>query len=310
MAELPQFVEPMLAMLGREPFDSDDYLFEIKWDGLRALTFVESGGYRILGRSTADFTPRYPELDFLANLPPGTLIDGELVVLRDGKPDFHEVMAREQARDPGRIRGLMATHPVAYIAFDLIYRDGASLLKTPLVERRDRLREIVAACGDPRLAFSDGVTGEGLRFYDGIVEQGLEGMVAKRLSSPYRPGRRTESWIKVKPRHSIQCVILGYVAEGNDLRSLVVAADFDGRLEAVGRVGSGLTAQVGQRLLKQLRTLHRDEALIECPETGAFGPSQAPQWVDPELFCSVSFVERNANGGLRAPVFERLLEGS
>jgi DNA ligase D-like protein (predicted ligase) len=297
---LPEFIAPMLAKIGREPFDSDKHLFEIKWDGTRALAFVEGGGYRLRNRRKRDIEPTYPELAFLAGIEPGAVLDGEICVLRDGRPDFSGMLEREQARTATRGRELARALPATYIVFDLLYRAHDPVMAQPLLERREQLREIVAACGDPRLLFSDGVLGAGVQLFEQLRAQELEGMIAKRIDSRYRPGERTDAWLKIKPAKRLHCAIVGYQAPGDDLRSLIIAAPDDiGQLQCVGRVGSGLRRKEAAELLALLRKRARATPLIECGMPG--------EWVEPGLYCVVSFFERSATG-LRGPVFEGLIE--
>ncbi len=197
--ELPRFVPPMLAKRG-VPFDSSEHLFEVKWDGTRALAFVDSCGYRLVNRHRADVTDRYPELRFLNDLPAGIVLDGEVVVLRQGKPDFSLLLSRNQARASLKIQTLARTFPATYVVFDLLYDRFESLLAVPLITRRKRLEKLIQGCAHPRLVFSQGVVGPGKAFFAEICHQGLEGMMAKRLASRYRPGRRTNAWIKIKPK--------------------------------------------------------------------------------------------------------------
>jgi ATP-dependent DNA ligase len=187
----------MLAQPG-VPFDSSEHLFEIKWDGTRVLAFVDSQGYRLVNRHRADVTDRYPELWFLGHLPAGTVLDGEVVVLRQGKPDFGLLLSRNQARAPFKILSLARTLPAAYIVFDLLYHRFESLMALPLRARRRRLERLVRACVSSRLVFSEGIVGPGRAFFEAVCRKGLEGVVAKRLDGRYRPGRR--AWIKIKPR--------------------------------------------------------------------------------------------------------------
>jgi ATP-dependent DNA ligase len=187
----------MLAQPG-VPFDSSEHVFEVKWDGTRVLAFVDSCGYRLVNRHRADVTDRYPELGFLDHLPAGTVLDGEVVVLRQGKPDFGLLLSRNQARAPLKIRSLARTFPATYVVFDLLYQRFESLLALPLRARRRRLETVVRACTNPRLVFSDGIVGPGRAFFEAVCQKGLEGVVAKRLDGRYRPGRR--AWIKIKPK--------------------------------------------------------------------------------------------------------------
>jgi DNA ligase D-like protein (predicted ligase) len=302
VSRLPEFVEPMLARLERRPFDSDEHLFEIKWDGIRALCFAEGGAHRLLSRRRRDMTARYPELAFLAGLPPGTIVDGELVVLQDGRPDFNAVLRREQARGTHTIAALSGSLPASYVVFDVLYSRFEPLMQRPLFARREVLRELVEAAGNPRLVRSDGVVGEGRAAFDQLAALGLEGMLAKRLDAPYLPGVRGDSWIKIKTTRELACVILGYLLDDTGgLRSLIVGSDARGELACVGKVGSGLSESDRASLLARLRSLHRPAPLVATLEVG--------QWVEPELYCAVSFLEWTPDGNLRAPVFEGLVEG-
>jgi ATP-dependent DNA ligase len=203
---LPTFLRPMLAQPGR-PFDSDQHLFEIKWDGIRALAFVEEGGYRLVSRHGLALDALFPELAGIAHLPPGTLLDGELVVLRQGRPDLSLIQSRHQLRSPHKIRIRAQTTPATYIVFDQLYDEYRPLLGRPLSVRRDilcsnlrkNLRKNLGRAGPPRLVFSQGVLGAGRAFFQLVVDRQLEGVVAKRLDSLYRPGRRDGAWIKIKP---------------------------------------------------------------------------------------------------------------
>src|SRR5216684_7643368 len=176
--ELPRFVPPMLAKRG-VPFDSQEHLFELKWDGTRVLAFVDSRGYRLVNRHRAEVTERYPEFGFLNDLPTGIVLDGEVVVLRQGKPDFGLLLSRNQTRASLKIQSLARTFAATYIVFDLIYHRFESLLASPLGARRQRLETVVRACANPRLVFSQGVIGSGKAFFAEICRQGLEGMMAK-----------------------------------------------------------------------------------------------------------------------------------
>jgi len=305
---LPAFVEPMLARLEKRPFDSDEHLFEIKWDGIRALTFVEGGAHRMLSRRRNDMTERYPELGFLAQLEPGTLLDGELVVLREGRPDFRAVMSREQARSSIKIQNLVRTHPASYVVFDVLYLGGYPVMERPLSARRELLRGLVERAASPRLVMSDGVVGEGVQTFEQMRAMGLEGMVAKHLDSSYAPGARTDAWIKVKTTQQMHCVILGYALDdAGGLKSLIVGTNDEGRLRCVGKVGSGLADAERRGLQERLDALRRDAPLIETGETGE--TAERSVWVEPELFCLVSYHERTPDGNLRAPVYEGLVEG-
>jgi ATP-dependent DNA ligase len=189
---------PMLAVPA-EPFDSPDHIFEVKWDGVRALAAVAADGMRLSGRERSAYTARYPELAALCRWPPGTLVDGELVVLRDGLPHLASLLSRHALTDPWKIRFAPRWCPVRYVVFDLLYHHGQCLLREPLRERRARLAALCAELPLPEVIFSAGIVGAGRAWFEAVVAQGHEGIVAKFLASPYQPGRRSAAWKKIKP---------------------------------------------------------------------------------------------------------------
>lgn len=306
---LPAFIPPMLARIGR-PFDDPAWLFEIKWDGTRALAFVEGGEYRLLNRKRNDAKPRYPELAELASLPDGTVLDGEITVLVDGRPSFHGMLQREQARGEARARSLARALPAVYVAFDQLYRAGESLLDAPLAERRDALRETLAGAGaGGRVILSEGVVGGGLAYFEEAERRELEGIVAKRLDSRYLPGRRTDAWRKIKRARHVLCAVLGFLPEGSRaVSSLVVATEEAGSLVPAGRVGSGLDDAQRAELRRRLDPLVTAAPLL--PEAAALiDGREVVHWVEPSVFCEVKFLEWTGDGQLRAPVFVRLVDG-
>jgi ATP-dependent DNA ligase len=189
-----------------EPFDAPEYSFELKWDGIRALAAVEKGGWRLWGRERADYTARYPELDVLRRLPAGTLMDGELVACEAaGRPDLPRLLRRQGLTDPWRIRQARCWCPVSYVVFDLLYHAGRCLLHEPLARRREVLAELCQRLEAPEVWFSEAVVGAGRALYAAVVAKGHEGVVAKHLASPYRPGRRSAAWWKIKPQPRGTC---------------------------------------------------------------------------------------------------------
>ena len=299
---LPAFVPPMLAVLV-PPFESDRHLYEVKWDGFRSLCFVDAGGVRLVGRRQTDLTARFPELSPLARLPRGTVLDGEIVHLTAGKPDFHALLKRERAWSGSATPPAdVARHPpVTFVAFDLLYDRFKPVMAAPLVDRRDRLAAVVAPHLGPRLAVSDGHVGGGLTLLDHAVAMGLEGVVAKRLDGPYEPGGRTGSWAKFKRRQSIACAILGYQPNTTGgIKSLILAADVDGTPRFVGQVGSGLDDASHGKVLETARKSPSRQPAIPCKVPAA-------RWLRPGLACRVTFAEWTNDGKLRQPVFESLL---
>jgi bifunctional non-homologous end joining protein LigD len=285
----------MLAVMG-QPFDSATHFFEIKWDGYRAAAMVEGGAVRLMSRKGIDMSARYPSLAAMAALPQGLVLDGEIVAFRDGRPDFGLM----QSHTPGGADSLR------FVAFDVLYQDYQSRMDLPFSDRRALLEELLAGARCPPLMLSDGIRGEGKSLYRTVCEQGMEGVVAKRLASTYAAGKRNGAWVKVKRRVRIQAAIIGFIEkEGRDFQSLLVASnglpgEEGGPLRYLGRVGSGFTAEARERISALLRARPRPLPLVACTERGA--------WVEPGLYCTVSFAELTAAGLLRAPVFEGLIE--
>ena len=194
---LPQ-VLPMLTTAAA-PFDAADYSFEIKWDGIRALAAVDAHGWRLWGREASSYTERYPELAVLRDYPVGTLVDGELVVFRAGRPDLAALLRRHHLADPFKIRHARRWCPVHYVVFDLLYHRGRGLLHEPLARRRELLAELCATVPLAAVVFSPAVARQGKELFAQAVALGHEGVVAKHQSSTYRPGRRSPAWRKIKP---------------------------------------------------------------------------------------------------------------
>jgi bifunctional non-homologous end joining protein LigD len=195
---LPRLL-PMLAVPAT-PFDSPEYSFEWKWDGIRALTAVEPAGWRLWGRERADYTARYPELEVLRRLPARTLVDGELVAVdAEGRPDLARLLRRHGLTSGWKIGLARRYSPVQYVLFDLLYHRGDCLLQEPLSRRREVLAEACCRLDVGEVHFSEAVVGPGTALYAAALARGYEGVVAKHLASTYRPGRRSTAWRKIKP---------------------------------------------------------------------------------------------------------------
>ncbi len=193
-------VLPMLATAST-PFDASDYSFEVKWDGVRVLAAIEASGWRLWGRAAADYTARYPELGVLRRLPPATLVDGECVTFDAARvPDLALLLRRHRLADPWKIAQAWRCCSVRYMLFDLLYYRGRCLIHEPLSLRRTVLAEACSRLDTAEVVFSAGVVGAGTAFFAAAVSQGHEGIVAKLLTSRYRPGRRSPAWLKIKPR--------------------------------------------------------------------------------------------------------------
>jgi bifunctional non-homologous end joining protein LigD len=303
----PPTYEPMMAVLTGQPFDDDQWLFEVKWDGHRCLANLGTST-RLTSRTTRDMTAQFPELiDMHRQLAArNAVVDGEIVALdRDGRPSFERMQDRfhrgpeELARNKGRV-------PVQFIAFDLLWLDGQPLLDLPLVERRARLDEVLVETRDIRL--SQVVEGVGTEFFEQVKALKLEGMVAKRAASPYRPGARSPDWRKIKAVCLQDCVIVGWTpgkgGRAATLGSLLLAVYDNGRLRYAGNVGTGFTNAFLADLQTRLAALEVDKPQFEGFE-GTPRPRGA-RFVRPELVCEVEYLKWTQDDKLRASSFKGL----
>jgi bifunctional non-homologous end joining protein LigD len=306
---MPAVIRPMLAESIDEPFDGKDWLFEIKWDGYRAVTFIESGKARLVSRNQNDLTPRYPELKDLPKFVKAktAILDGEVVALdHEGRSSFSLMQQRTGFQSGTKRARPNLDVPVLYYAFDLIYLDGYDWRRVPLEDRKHKLASILTT-GDS-LRYSDHYEEQGNALFDIAKEKGLEGILAKRRTSCYEE-RRSRAWLKIKIRHEIECVVGGYTEpEGSRAHfgSLVLGLyDEHERLIHVGQVGSGFDHKLLSSIWNQLKKL-------ETKQNPFFGEVEALRktyWVKPELVAQIEYTEftHGTSDGtgpkLRAPVF-------
>ncbi len=304
-------IHPMLATLASEPFDSPEWAFEAKWDGVRTIAFVDGGEVRLQTRNLRDCTAQYPEVALAAAqaLLGGyqAILDGEIVAPdAEGRPSFQLLQPRMHQTSEAKIRGLRATNPVFYYAFDLLWLDGEDLAARPLRERKKLLAEVVQPMNAVRL--SDHVVGDGRALFEAARGRGIEGMVAKRLDAPYVEGR-TSLWLKVKAKRELDCVVVGWT-EGQAGRAgalgalLLARYDEAGKeLQYVGHVGSGFDERTLRDLLAQLRERETKKPPLRRPPTKTNAPAH---WAIPDLVCSVEFTEWTQEGVLRHPSYKGL----
>jgi bifunctional non-homologous end joining protein LigD len=308
---MPTVVHPMLATSDEKPFDSPDWLFEIKWDGYRAIAFIEDGKVRLVSRNQNDLTAQFSELRDLAIFlkAKSAILDGEIVALDEsGRSSFSLIQQRTGIRKGGRRIAGRPDLPTLYYAFDLIYLDGFDLHRVTLEERKRALAGIVSTSGT--LRYSDHFD-NGLDLFAAAKQRGLEGILAKMRSSLYEE-RRSREWLKIKITQTVDCVVGGYTdPEGARayFGSLVLGLyDKKGRLIHVGQVGTGFD----QKTLKQIwQTLNK----LETKSSPFHGDVDAKNvhWIRPERVAEIKFSQwthETAEGGqkLRAPVFVGLRE--
>lgn len=300
---LPDAIAPMLARAATEPFDSNDHLFEIKWDGTRCIAFVEQDKLRLQNRRNIEMRARYPELECLQQLPAGTALDGEIIVLDNGKPSFSRLQQREHLLDPTRIEIACQRLPATYMVFDLLYQEGQDLKAAPLSERRERLRDVVTKLAEPFVLVPDHIVGAGKQYFAAAEAHALEGIMAKRLDSPYITGSRSPHWLKIKVARTGTFAIIGFVQRENAsvVSALAIGEKHGKRWTYKGKVGSGFTEETRAAFFAQLDGA---PALANPP---ANGPKEA-QWRNSGLHCTVRYFEKTVTGMLRAPVFKGLVE--
>jgi len=301
-------VAPMLASTADEPFDSPDFIYEAKWDGVRTLAFVDGGEVRLQTRNLLDCTRQYPEATQIAEALTGgyqAIVDGEVVALDEkGVPRFQRLQPRMHVSDDATVRKLRRTTPIVYEVFDVLYLDGEDLTRRPLRERLARLESALTPMGAIRR--SEGFVGTGVALFEAAREQGIEGIVAKRLDSIYQPGARSPAWVKVKAFRSMDCVIGGWTAgqggRQKTLGALLIGVYRDGKLEPVGHVGTGFD----ERTLKDLLRVLEEHESPTSPFATEPRTNQPARWCLPELVCEVEYSEITRDGTLRHPTYRGL----
>src|SRR6266481_965970 len=302
---MPSRVEPMLATLTDRPFSDPNWLFEIKWDGVRALARIENDALTLRSRTGVDMDKRYPEL---ASLPDAlaarqAILDGEIVALDTlGHSDFELLQERMHVRAPSE--SLLSRVPVVYFAFDLLYCDGYDLRETPLLDRKQLLHRLLRT--SEQFRYSDHQLEHGKELF-GLAEQnGLEGIVAKRADSPY-VGDRSPYWVKLKITKTVDAVVGGWSAPRSaalPFGSLLLGLYQGKKLRFIGHVGSGFDA----KKLKEVTSKLKELAAPACPFDTVPETNERPSWVSPVLVARVKFSGWTQEHSLRHPVFLALRE--
>ena len=284
---------PMLLSEQKEPFDSPDYVYELKLDGIRCLAYVDANGTDLRNKRNMALGQVYPELlgIYQSVSSPG-ILDGELVVMADGKPDFEKLQRRALMTDPFKIRLEAESNPVTFVAFDLLYHKGQELYSVPLQERQQRLKD--AAKESRQLALSRVTAGQGIALYNLAEGMDLEGIVAKRADSLYYPGKRSKDWIKIKYMQEEDFIAAGYILKEGSFVSLVLGRPEGQQLRYEGHVTLG----VSRDQVKGMKTNPH------CPFGTIPEGNEAATWFDYMPLCTVKYMRRTSKGGMRQPVFK------
>jgi bifunctional non-homologous end joining protein LigD len=290
--KLSTYIKPMLANLHNKPFDDQDWIFEIKWDGYRAVAEVGKE-IKLYSRNGLSFLQLYPEVaGALGKIKEKVILDGEIVVLNDQhKPDFQKL---QQYGDHRSLR-------IIYYVFDCLSFRGKSTMSLPLIERKKIAQQVIPA-DSTIIKYSDHVRGSGIEFFNKAVQMDLEGVIAKRANSLYIPEKRTRDWLKIKNHNTQEAIIAGYTAPRGGrpyFGALVLAIKDQNSLRYIGHTGTGFTEDLLKDVFKKLQPLKRNTSPFDrkIPVNGAV------TWVDPSLVCNIKFSEITADGILRHPVF-------
>lgn len=295
-------IKPMLIGSEQPAFDDPDFIFELKLDGERCLAYLDpKGGTELRNKRDLRMLPKVPELSELhKQVRKRCILDGELAVIRNGRPDFSAIQRRSLMTNPFRIKLAAREAPACFTAFDLLYEGERPVMDRPLLERKELLSRAVKE-ETPRLAVSRYIPERGEAFFALTQRQGLEGVVGKRSGSLYFQGKRTKDWVKCKNLKDEDFIVCGYLHKENNRTSLVLGQLSEGRLAYQGHVTLG----VGGGPFREIKAL---PVLPSSPFPELPPGNEGAVWVAPYLVCTVSYMERTSGGGMRQPVFKGLRE--
>jgi bifunctional non-homologous end joining protein LigD len=305
---MPKDVLPMLATLTDAPVDEAGWLYEVKWDGYRAISYVHNGEAEIRSRNNKDFNAKfYPVYQALQSWNVNAVVDGEIIVINDkGMPDFEALQTWRSEADG----------ELVYYLFDILWYDGMNLMDIPLVRRKEILKAIVPKDGNIRISENFEITAT--EFYTLADKMGLEGIVAKTADSLYKPGIRSKEWLKIKTQKHQEAVIGGYTRNensGRKLSALLLGVYEGNEFVFIGPVGTGFTTAMQEEILRQLKPLEtkkcpfNEEPDYNKPSRFRPDPPMAKvTWVKPEIVVEISYRTQGSDGSLRHPSFRGIRE--
>jgi bifunctional non-homologous end joining protein LigD len=290
---------PMFAKSAEAPFSSKDWIFEIKWDGIRAVSYVNEE-LSIRSRNNKELKGNFPELEELSSLAKNAVFDGEIVVMKDGKADFQSVLERSQQTSVRNVEFMSRESPATYVVFDILEKDGKPLVDLSLMERKNILKQALKE--GKHVVLSMYVEEQGEQYFQEAIRRGVEGVMAKRKDGRYLPGARSESWLKIKNLRTCDCVIFGYTAgEGarkDSFGALILGLYEKGKPIFVGKVGTGFSEEKLVDLMRVFKDLKTDERTLEVVDV-----PERITWLRPELVCEVGYQVVTRDGRLRMPRF-------
>ncbi|MFR1185631.1 MAG: RNA ligase family protein [Ruminococcus sp.] len=293
-------IRPMLIGTEGQPFDSDEYIYELKLDGERCIAYLDRDKTILKNKRNILMLPKVPELaEIHKNVNVRCILDGELAVIKDGRPDFFEIQKRSMMSNPVKIDMAAKKYPACFTAFDILYYENRQVTDLPLTERKELLQKAVIS-ENGRFAVSRFIEKNGIQFYALAEQQELEGIVAKRKDSKYYFDKRTKDWIKIKYLQDDDFVVLGYVPKENSMNSIILGQYSNGQLVYKGHVTLG----VGGEPFRRIKTLNK----TDCPFSEIPKGNENAVWVTPELVCTVKYMMKTESCGMRQPVFKGLRE--
>lgn len=289
-------IRPMLIGSSSEAFDSDEYIYELKLDGERCLAYLDKNGAELRNKRNMKMLDKVPELaDIYRQARVRCILDGELVVLKDGKPDFFEIQRRSLTSNEFKIRLRANKYPASFTAFDILYYDNREVTSLPLLERKKLLADAVDE--NERLAVSRYIERDGIAFYKLTEQNDLEGIVAKRKDSRYTVDKRTKDWIKIKNLQDDDFVVCGYIPKESNVTSIVIGQYSDGNMIYKGHVTLGVSDE-------DYRIISNTKRLIKpCFKEAPDGNERAI-WIEPCHVCKVKYMMKTSTGTMRQPVFK------
>jgi bifunctional non-homologous end joining protein LigD len=316
LQDFPINIKPMLATLVDKPFNNKDWVFEVKWDGIRSIFYFHKTKdiLKLQSRNGIDITHRYPEimesLRQVIKCSESIIVDGEIVVLnKEGYPEFGSHKERMSVNSDREISRLSKTIPATYYLFDILYRDGQDLRNKDYINRREILNEVISQSNNKkRVRVSDYIKQQGVAVFENIKKLNLEGIIAKRKNSKYIQGTRSKDWLKIKNSKTQDCVVIGYTSgEGSREKyfgSLILAVYEQGRLRFAGHTGSGFNTNQLVRVYTRIKDMQIDKPPIDhIPYING-----KPTWIKPQLVTEIKFDNWTNEKILRAPIFQRFRE--
>ena len=291
-------IDPML-LYETEPFDSDEHIFELKLDGIRCIAYIEPKSVVLQNKRHKDVTDIYPELsDMKKCVKKRVILDGELVVLIDGKPNFYALQKRSLMSDEFRIKLAAKNDPVQFVAYDILYLDGKDLTVKPLMERKEMLNKAVTE--GHGLSISRYIEKNGIAFFELAKQEKLEGIVAKKKDGLYHIGKRTHDWVKIKVMQDEDLFVCGYQPDENgNVKDLILGYyDDNDKLQCRGKVYLGVS--------ESDRKITGEFAKKNTVKRPWFEKYKNAVWLKPELIGAAHFMNETENGGMRQPVWKGL----